>query len=82
MESIIYIGVERSGQGGRAMILGVPWWVLAVILLIFFSGYMAFRAMVAERKLEQQNAEREGKIFIERMIKEKEQREKDRQQTS
>ncbi|KKE79224.1 SigE-dependent sporulation protein [Oceanobacillus caeni] len=62
--------------------LGVPWWVLAVILLIFFSGYMAFRAMVAERKLEQQNAEREGKIFIERMIKEKEQREKDRQQTS
>ncbi|MBU8790382.1 sporulation YhaL family protein [Oceanobacillus caeni] len=64
------------------MILGVPWWVLAVILLIFFSGYMAFRAMVAERKLEQQNAEREGKIFIERMIKEKEQREKDRQQTS
>ncbi|WP_082918189.1 sporulation YhaL family protein [Oceanobacillus sp. Castelsardo] len=64
------------------MILGVPWWVLAVIILIFFSGYMAFRAMVAERRLEQQYAEREGKVYIERMRQEKEQRDKKRQQTS
>jgi hypothetical protein len=64
------------------VILGVPWWVLGVIILIFFSGYMAFRAMIAEKRLEQQYAEREGKIYIERMKKEKEQREKNRQQIS
>lgn len=64
------------------MVFGVPWWVIGVIILIFFSGYMAFRAMIAEKRLEQQYAEREGKIYIERMRKEKEQREKNRQQIS
>ncbi|WP_085992798.1 sporulation YhaL family protein [Oceanobacillus senegalensis] len=64
------------------MIAGVPWWVVAVILLIFFSGYMSFRAMVAEKRLEQQYAEREGKVFIDRMQKEKEEREKRREQSS
>ncbi|RKQ31316.1 SigE-dependent sporulation protein [Oceanobacillus halophilus] len=61
---------------------GVPWWVFTLIVLIFFSGYMSFKAMVAERKLEQQYAEKEGKIYMERMKKEREEREKRRQQIS
>lgn len=54
------------------MIIGVPWWVFIMILCIFTSGYMAFRAMRAERRLEHQFIEREGKVFIDRMEKEKE----------
>lgn len=64
------------------LILGTPWWVLGIIILIFFSGYMSFRAMMAERRLEQEYAEKEGEIYIERMLKEREEREKSRQQTS
>ena len=54
------------------MIGGVPLWVFIVIVLIFFSGFMAFRAMQAERKLDEQFIEKEGQIYIERMRKEKE----------
>jgi hypothetical protein len=61
-------------KGDIAMILGVPWWVFMMILFIFVSGYMAFRAMRAERKLEQQYIEQEGKIYLDRI--EKERREK------
>lgn len=49
------------------MIAGIPVWVAAAVGLIFFSGVMAFRAMNAERQLENQFIEREGSIFIERM---------------
>lgn len=49
------------------MILGIPWWVFLMILFIFFSGYMSFRAMQAEQKLEQQFIEKEGEVYIERM---------------
>ena len=55
------------------MIAGVPLWVFIVILLIFFSGYMAFRAMYAEKKLDQQFIEQEGQIYIDRMSEEKKQ---------
>lgn len=63
------------------MIVGLPWWVLIMIVLIFVSGYMAFRAMQAERKLEEQFAEREGKIYMDRIMAEREnrQRQKGRQ---
>lgn len=49
------------------MIGGVPLWVFIVILLIFLSGYMAFRAMHAERKLDQQFIEKEGQVYMERL---------------
>ncbi|WP_255770370.1 sporulation YhaL family protein [Oceanobacillus alkalisoli] len=51
---------------------GVPLWVFIVILLIFFSGYMAFRTMQADRKTDQEFIEREGEIYMERMREEKE----------
>ncbi|MEN1970270.1 sporulation YhaL family protein [Lentibacillus sp. N15] len=53
------------------MIAGVPWWVFMMILFIFLSGYMAFRAMRAEKKLEHQFIEREGNVYIERMREER-----------
>lgn len=53
------------------MIGGVPLWVFIVIVLIFLSGFMAFRAMQAERKLDEQFIEKEGQIYIDRMKKEK-----------
>lgn len=54
------------------MIGGVPMWVFLVIILIFFSGYMAFRTMQAERKVDEQFIEKEGQIYIDRMQEEKE----------
>lgn len=62
------------GQGGSKMIFNIPWWIVVIFLFICFSGYMAFRAMRAERKLEQQFIEREGQIFMERMREEKDRR--------
>nr|WP_139343366.1 sporulation YhaL family protein [Virgibacillus siamensis] len=47
--------------------LGVPWWVFLMIIFIFISGYMAFRAMRAERELEYQFIEKEGKVYMDRL---------------
>lgn len=58
------------------MIAGIPWWIFMMILFIFFSGYMAFRAIRAEKKLEQQFIEREGNVYIERMREEQRKRSK------
>ncbi|MCT1903192.1 sporulation YhaL family protein [Oceanobacillus sojae] len=49
----------------------IPIWVFAVILLIFLSGYMAVRAFLAEKKLDRQFIEREGKIYMERIQEER-----------
>ncbi|WP_181349243.1 sporulation YhaL family protein [Thalassobacillus sp. CUG 92003] len=57
------------------MLFDIPVWVLFCILFIFFSGYMAFRALRAEHRLEQQFIEREGQIYMSRMEKEKKTRE-------
>lgn len=49
------------------MLLGIPWWVYICIVSIFFSGYMAVRAMIAERELDKQFIEREGNVYLERI---------------
>lgn len=51
--------------------LPIPWWTLVVILIICFSGVMAFRAMQAERKLEQHYIESEGQVYMERLKQER-----------
>lgn len=58
------------------MFASIPWWVYLMIGFIFFSGYMAFRAMKAEYELEQQFIEKEGEIYLERMKKERKRRER------
>lgn len=64
------------------MIAGVPWWVFAMIVFIFLSGYMAFRAMYAEKKLDEQYIEQEGKIYMDRIEAERQLREGQRQRSS
>ncbi|MBM7601698.1 hypothetical protein JOC34_004126 [Virgibacillus halotolerans] len=64
------------------MIAGVPWWVLAMIVLIFLCGYMAFKAMSAERKVEQQYIEEEGKIYMDRIEAERQLKAGQRQRLS
>lgn len=56
------------------MIIGLPWWIFMMILFIFMSGYMAFRAVRAEKRLDQHYIEHEGKVYMERIAKEKIQR--------
>ena len=56
------------------MLLGIPWWVLVVLAFICFSGYMSFRAMRAESILEKQYIEDQGKVYMERMHREREKR--------
>ncbi|MDY0396011.1 sporulation YhaL family protein [Virgibacillus halophilus] len=59
------------------MILGMPWWIFLIVLLIFLSGYMAFRAMRAEKQLEQQFIEKEGNIYLQRMEDERQRKAED-----
>lgn len=61
------------------MFVNIPWWVIVMILFICFSGYMAYRAMRAERRLEQQFIEREGEIYMERIRQERERRQQSSQ---
>lgn len=49
------------------MIAGIPWWVLAMVVFILFSGYMALRAMKAEQEMEQKFIEQEGKKYMDRI---------------
>ncbi|WP_052360713.1 sporulation YhaL family protein [Oceanobacillus manasiensis] len=64
------------------MILGVPWWVFMLVILIFLSGYMAMRAMLAEKKLEQQFIEREGKVYMDRLEAERVSKQHQKEQIS
>ncbi|HLS67472.1 MAG TPA: sporulation YhaL family protein [Pseudogracilibacillus sp.] len=57
------------------MLESVPIWVYIVCFFIVFSGYSAFRAWRAEKRLEQQYIEREGEIYMERIRQEKKRRE-------
>jgi len=61
------------------MIAGVPWWVFGVIILIFFSGYMAFRTSLAEKRLDDHYIEQEGQIYMDRIEAERRQREERKQ---
>lgn len=58
------------------MLFGIPIWVFFCIVFIFVSGYMAIRAMRAEHQVEQHFIEKEGQIYLKRMEKERERREK------
>ncbi|MFG6149536.1 sporulation YhaL family protein [Halobacillus sp. B23F22_1] len=62
------------------MILGLPVWVFLCIIFIFLSGYMAYRAMKAEQKVEQQFIEKEGRVYLSRMEEEREKRSKQNDQ--
>ncbi|MCA1022584.1 SigE-dependent sporulation protein [Halobacillus litoralis] len=56
------------------MLFGLPIWVFLCVAFIFFSGYMAFRAMRAEHSLEQEFIEKEGQVYLKRIEREKQRR--------
>ncbi|MBB5146403.1 hypothetical protein HNQ35_001605 [Cerasibacillus quisquiliarum] len=56
------------------MFFGVPWWVILLIAFTFLSGYMALRAMVAEKRLEERFIEQEGQVYMKRIEEERKKR--------
>lgn len=68
--------VENIGQPYFSEVrrVVIPVWVYFVVAGIMISAYMAIKTGKEERKLEQEFIEREGEIYMERLEKEKEQR--------
>lgn len=73
------LGQAYMDKGVENMILGLPWWIFLMILFIFLSGYMSFRAMRAERALENQFIEHEGQKYMKRIETERQQRQNQKQ---
>ncbi|MDN3015164.1 sporulation YhaL family protein [Paenibacillus sp. BSR1-1] len=57
------------------MILTIPIWIYAVVVGIVVSALMAIKTGKEERRLELENIEQEGEIYIKRLEREKEMRE-------
>ena len=51
------------------MLAGIPLWIIALVLLIIFCGYMALRAIREDYKVEQEYIEREGRVYMDRIEK-------------
>lgn len=56
----------------------IPIWVYAVVVGIAISALMAIKTGREERKLEMENIEKEGEIYLTRLEQEKERREGER----
>ncbi|PLR89951.1 sporulation YhaL family protein [Bacillus sp. T33-2] len=54
----------------------LPIWVFAVAAGILISAYMAVKTGKEERQLEMESIEREGEIYIKRLEREREERQK------
>jgi hypothetical protein len=54
--------------------MAIPFWVFVVVVGIVVSALMAMKTGREERKLELENIEREGEIYITRLEREKEER--------
>jgi len=59
--------------------LMIPIWVYFVLIGICLSAYMAIRTGREERKAENENIELEGRIYMERIEKEREDRRNNQQ---
>jgi hypothetical protein len=57
------------------LLVGMPWWGYALLFGILFSGYMTLRISIEERRVDHEWIEKEGNVYIERMNKEKLERE-------
>jgi hypothetical protein len=55
----------------------IPFWVYFVVAGILMSAFMAIKTGKEERIMEQENIQREGEIYMERLEKEKEERKQD-----
>ncbi len=57
----------------------LPWWVYLCIIGILYSAYMAYKTTKEEKVEERIIIEQEGKIYLDRMRKEREKRAKEKQ---
>nr|WP_100408315.1 sporulation YhaL family protein [Bacillus solitudinis] len=56
------------------ILFGSPWWVYLVLMGIVGSGYLCYKYSREERELEEKWIEKEGHVFMERLMEEKEKR--------
>lgn len=56
--------------------MSIPMWVIAVVAGIVVSAFMAVKTGKEERDEEMESIEREGEIYMNRLEKEKEHRER------
>lgn len=56
--------------------MSIPIWVIAVAAGIVFSAFMAVKTGKEEREQELESIEREGELYMKRLEKERDQREK------
>lgn len=57
----------------------IPMWVYLAVGGILISAYMAIRTGREERRMENENIELEGSVYMERLKKEKEERRAEQQ---
>ncbi|WP_237458319.1 sporulation YhaL family protein [Pontibacillus yanchengensis] len=62
-------------------IAGFPWWVLAIILFMIFCGYMAYRAMREDQKMENHFIEQEGQKYMARIEEARQQKDENKEHT-
>ncbi|KGX85277.1 sporulation YhaL family protein [Pontibacillus litoralis] len=60
------------------VIAGMPWWVLLIIAIIIYSGYMAFRSIKEEKQMERNFIEQEGRKYMKRIEEARKEKEQDR----
>lgn len=56
--------------------MAIPMWVIAVVAGIVISAFMAVKTGKEEREEEMESIEREGEIYMKRLEREKENRER------
>ncbi|MCJ7840426.1 sporulation YhaL family protein [Lederbergia sp. NSJ-179] len=56
--------------------MSLPIWIYVVVAGIFVSAFMAVKTAKEDKDMEEEWIEQEGQVYVERMNKEKEQREK------
>ncbi|HAQ06140.1 MAG TPA: SigE-dependent sporulation protein [Bacillus bacterium] len=56
--------------------MAIPMWVIAVVAGIVISAFMAVKTGKEEREQEMESIEREGEIYMKRLEREKENRER------
>lgn len=79
--SLLLLIIAFSGRNFQPSVLleAGPWWVYFIIAGVLYSGYMAFKFHLEDRKYDEEFIAKEGEVFIHRMNEEKERNKNSRQ---
>ncbi len=72
-----YSVVRQAEKKGGVIMFSLPWWIYLVVAGIIFSGYMTVRTAAKEREIDEAFVEKEGEIYMERIRKERERRQRE-----